>query len=57
MRRKNTKRKPKLLSLDTEIESEDVDTTELIETIADDRAIDLEAWLDARTFCSVAHRG
>ena len=28
----------------------DGDTTELIETVADDRAIDLEAWSDARTF-------
>ena len=44
------KRKPTLLSLDTEIENGDGDTTELIETIADDRVIDLEAWLDARTF-------
>ena len=28
----------------------DGDTTELIETVADDRAIDLDAWLDTRTF-------
>ena len=28
----------------------DGDTTELLETIADDGAIDVEAWLDARTF-------
>jgi len=47
---RKAKRKPTLLSLDTEIENGDRDTTELIETIADDRAIDLEAWLDARTF-------
>jgi len=47
---RKAKRKPTLLSLDTEIENGDGDTTELIETIADDRAIDLEAWLDARTF-------
>jgi hypothetical protein len=47
---RKVKRKPTLLSLDTEIENRDGDTTELIETIADDRAIDLEAWLDARTF-------
>ena len=47
---RKAKRKPTLLSLDNEIENGDGDTTELIETIADDRAIDLEAWLDARTF-------
>ncbi len=44
------KRKPTILSLDTEIENADGDTTELIETIADDKAIDVDAWLDARTF-------
>jgi len=44
------KRKPTILSIDSEIEDGDGNTTELIETIADDRAIDLEAWLDARTF-------
>ena len=47
---RKAKRKPTLLSLNTEIENGDGDTTELIETIADDRAIDVEAWLDARTF-------
>ena len=43
-------RKPTMLSLEAEIDNGDGDTTELIETIADDRAIDVEAWLDARTF-------
>ena len=43
-------RKPTILSLNTEIDNGDGDTTELIETVADDRAIDLEAWLDARTW-------
>ena len=38
-----------MLNLDTEIENGDGDTTELIETIADTRAINLEAWLDAKT--------
>ena len=47
---RKVKRKPTLLSLDTEIDNGDGDTTELIETIADDKAIDVEAWLDARTF-------
>ena len=46
-------RKPTTLSLDSEIENEDGDTTELIETIADDRAINLEAYLDARTWRGV----
>jgi hypothetical protein len=44
------KRKPTILSLDTEIENGEGDTTELMETIADDKALDLDAWLDARTF-------
>jgi hypothetical protein len=44
------KRKLTILSLDIEIENGDGDTTELMETIADDKAIDLDAWLDARTF-------
>ena len=47
---RKAKRKPTLLSLNTELDNGDGDTTELIETIADDRAIDLEAWLDARTW-------
>ena len=44
------KRKPTILSLDTELEYADGDTTELKETIADDKALDLDAWADARTF-------
>ena len=47
---RKAKRKPTLLSLDTKIENGDGDTTELLETIADDRAIDVEAWSDARTW-------
>lgn len=43
-------RKPRMLSLNSEIANGDGDTTELIETIADDKAIDLSAWLDARTW-------
>ena len=42
--------KPIMLSLDTSITNGDGDTTELIDTIADDKAIDLSAWLDARTW-------
>jgi len=43
-------RKPTMLSLNSEIANGDGDTTELIETIADDKAIDLSAWLDAKTW-------
>jgi hypothetical protein len=43
-------RKPTMLSLNSEIANGDGDTTELIETIADDKAVDLSAWLDARTW-------
>jgi len=44
------KRQLTILSLNTEIEDGDGNTTELIDTIADDKAIDLDAWLDARTW-------
>ena len=37
-----------ILSLNTELN--DGDGIELIDTLADDKAIDLDAWLDARTF-------
>ena len=39
-----------ILSLNSEIDDGDGNTTELIETIADDKAIDLEAWLDEATW-------
>ena len=42
---RKVKRKPTILSLDTEIENGDGDTTGLIQTIADDKAIDIGAWL------------
>jgi hypothetical protein len=44
------KRQLTILSLNTEINDGDGNTTELIETVADDRAIDVEAWLEARTW-------
>ena len=44
------KRKPTILSLDASIANDDGDTTDLMETVADDKALDLEAWMDARTF-------
>jgi len=43
-------RKPTILSLNTAIDNGDGDSTDLVETVADDKAIDLEAWLDARTW-------
>jgi len=47
---RDAKRNGKVISLNTEIEGGDGDTAELWETIADDRAIDLEAWVDARVW-------
>jgi hypothetical protein len=41
-------RKPTIFSLNGELDNGDGDTTELWQTLADDRAIDLEAWLDAK---------
>ena len=43
-------RKPTILSLEREVDNGDGDTTELINTVADDRAIDVSAWIDARTW-------
>ena len=39
-----------ILSLNTEIDDGDGNTTELIDTLASDKVIDLDAWLDARTW-------
>jgi hypothetical protein len=39
-----------ILSLNEPIDDGDGNTTELIDTIADDKAIDLDAWLDDKTF-------
>ncbi len=44
------KRQLTILSLNTELNNGDGDGIELIDTLADDKAIDLEAWLDARTW-------
>jgi len=44
------RRKPSMLSLNTDIQDGDGNSTELINTVADDRAIDVSAWLDARTW-------
>jgi hypothetical protein len=39
-----------ILSLNEPIDDGDGNTTELIDTLASDKAIDLDAWLDARTW-------
>ena len=44
------KRQLTILSLNTELYNGDGDGIELIDTVADDKAIDLDAWLDARTW-------
>ena len=44
------KRQLTILSLNSDIYDGDGNTTELIETVADDKAIDLDAWIDARTW-------
>jgi len=41
-------RKPTVLSLNGELSDGDGDTVELWQTLADDKAIDVEAWLDAK---------
>ena len=41
------KRQYNIFSLNTELKNGDGDSIELIETIADDKAIDLDAWIDA----------
>jgi hypothetical protein len=47
---RKAKRKPTILSLEREVDNGDGDTTELINTVADDKAIDVSAWIDARTW-------
>ena len=47
---RDAKRNGKLISLNTEVEDWELNPTELIDTIADDKALDLEAWVDARTW-------
>ena len=46
----NLKRQPTTLSLNYELEDEDGNSIELWQALADDKAIDTEAWLDARTW-------
>jgi len=44
------KRNGKVVSLNTEIDDGEGYTVELIDTLADDGAIDVEAWLDAKVW-------
>ena len=44
------KRQPTMLSLEADIELAEGDIVQLKDTIADDKAIDLEAWLDEATW-------
>jgi DNA-directed RNA polymerase specialized sigma24 family protein len=46
----NLKRQPNIYSLNDEIDDGEGNSIELYQTIADDKAIDLEAWLDAKTW-------
>ena len=43
-------RKPTILSLDSKVVNGDGDSIELIDTLADDKAIDLSDWIDAKTW-------
>lgn len=47
---RDLKRQPTIFSLNETIEDDDGNSVELLETLADDQAIDLEAWVDARTW-------
>jgi len=46
----NLKRQPTILSLNEQIDDGEGNSIELYQTIADDKALDLEAWLDAKTW-------
>ena len=43
-------RRGRITSLNTPVDDEDGSETEIWETLADDKAIDLDAWVDARLF-------
>jgi len=46
----NLKRQPNICSLNDEIDDGEGNSIELYQTIADDKAVDFEAWLDAKTW-------
>ena len=60
----NLKRQPNIYSLNDEIDDGEGNSIELYQTIADDKAIDLDAWLDAKAWLkgcpkrlvSIAHK-
>jgi hypothetical protein len=47
---RDLKRQPTIFSLNDTIADDDGNNVELSETLADDKAINLEAWVDARTW-------
>ena len=47
---REVKRNARIISLNTVIADSDGNSIELIDTIADDKAIDLDAWLEASTW-------
>ncbi len=47
---RKAKRKPTIYSLDSDIDNGEGGSTGIMETLADDNALDLDAWLDAKTF-------
>jgi len=47
---RDLKRQPTILSLNDTIGDDDGNSIEVSETLADDRALDLEAWVDAKTW-------
>ena len=44
------KRNGRVISLNNEVRDWEGDSIELLDTIADDRALDLESWVDSRTW-------
>jgi len=44
------KRNGKVISLNNEVRDWEGDSTELLDTIADDKALNLESWVDSRTW-------
>jgi DNA-directed RNA polymerase specialized sigma24 family protein len=46
----NLKRQPNIYSLNDEIDDGEGNSIELYQTIADDKALDLDAWLDAKVW-------
>jgi len=45
---RKAKRQPTMISLNTEVDDGEGNTTELIDTVADDKALDIPQWVDYR---------